>query len=113
MYHERLANPDFLGSLMTPASGVSGIERVETRATPVLEDATRHVIYRSDEPSKRMVYAPVETTEAEQAFDRLVALKMSASEIAMHLDGAWRAGMFRQLDSLLDADEWDFSEQMP
>lgn len=49
----------------------------------------------------------------DQVFDRLVQLKVSTSKIAMHLDNAWRAGLFRQLDGLLDAEDWDFSDQLP
>ena len=49
----------------------------------------------------------------EQVFNRLVGLKVSTSTIAMHLDAAWRAGLFRQLDSLLDAEDWDFSDKLP
>ncbi|MDO8297834.1 MAG: hypothetical protein Q7T19_15515 [Caulobacter sp.] len=52
-------------------------------------------------------------TEAEQIYDRLVDLKVSTAQLAMHLDAGWRSGIFRQLDDLLDADEWDFGDQLP
>lgn len=47
------------------------------------------------------------------SFDRLAQLKMATSQIAMHLEEAWRAGIFRQLDVLMDPDEWDFSDALP
>jgi len=48
-----------------------------------------------------------------KVYDQLVALKVNTSSLAMHLTGAWRAGLFRQLDHLLDPDEWDFADKLP
>ena len=53
------------------------------------------------------------STQKEMVFDRLAALKIATSNVSMHLDEAWRAGLFRQLDGMLDPEEWDFSEEMP
>jgi hypothetical protein len=46
-------------------------------------------------------------------FNQLVELKVVTARIAMHLESAWRAGLFRQLDELLDAESWDFSDELP
>jgi hypothetical protein len=53
------------------------------------------------------------TDPSAKVFDQLVSLKVSTSSLAMHLDGAWRKGLFGQLDHLLDADDWDFSDTLP
>lgn len=47
------------------------------------------------------------------SFDRLVELKLATSKIAMHLQDAWRSGLFKQLDTLLDPEEWDSSDALP
>ena len=49
----------------------------------------------------------------EQVFDRLVAIKLLTAGMAMHLEREWRAGLFRQLDHLFDAEDWNFSEELP
>ena len=51
--------------------------------------------------------------DSEIIFDRLVALKLASADFAVHLDSAWRSGLFRKLDDLLDADEWDFTDEIP
>jgi hypothetical protein len=46
-------------------------------------------------------------------FDRLVSLKVTFAEIAMHVDRDWRSGIFSQLDKLLDVDNWDPDDTLP
>ena len=43
----------------------------------------------------------------EQLFDALANVKVLTAQVAMHLDREWRLKLFRQLDSLLDPDEWE------
>lgn len=71
----------------TPAQSVAQREKIDLRVEP--------------------------TDPAAKVYDRLVDLKVSTSGLAMHLDSAWRAGLFKQLDHLLDADDWDFSDDLP
>lgn len=59
----------------------------------------------------RLVSIPVDDSEV--VFDRLVALKLATADFVAHLGEAWRAGLFKRLDDLLDADEWVFSDEMP
>ena len=80
-----LSTSSFIPSVIHPEVG-----RTEATAVPVLKE-----------------------TPESQVYDRLVALKVATSEIAMHLEGAWRAGLFRQLDNLIDVEEWDFSDTLP
>jgi hypothetical protein len=56
---------------------------------------------------------PRERNATVELFDHLLTLKVDTSQIAMHLEGAWRAGLFRQLDDLLDEDNWDIADVLP
>lgn len=42
----------------------------------------------------------------ELLYDALAAAKIYTSQVAMHMDRVWRDKLFRQLDSLLDREEW-------
>lgn len=46
-------------------------------------------------------------------YNSLAFFKLYTASIAMHLDQPWRAGLFRQLDNLLSADEWDAEDEPP
>ena len=45
--------------------------------------------------------------------NRLFDLKTATAEVAMHLETAWRSGLFRQLDDLLDDESWDIGDVLP
>lgn len=53
-----------------------------------------------------------ESTE-ERLFESRAQFKVLTSQIAMHLDDAWREKLFHQVDSLLDADEWQKEDVEP
>ncbi|HEY5409339.1 MAG TPA: hypothetical protein VIJ94_01305 [Caulobacteraceae bacterium] len=75
-------------------------------------DDKHFVKWRSDQPAHtRTISRPVDPDE--RLFDQLVALKLTAADFPAQLDVAWRAGLFARLDHLLDADEWDFTDEMP
>ncbi|WP_158912693.1 hypothetical protein [Caulobacter sp. S45] len=59
------------------------------------------------------VVAEEQASPKQRLFDRLVDLKVKTSSLAMHLETAWRTGLFNELDQLLDADEWDLSDTLP
>lgn len=42
----------------------------------------------------------------EQLFDANADAKIFASKVAMRMAREWKSGLYRQLDSILDADEW-------
>jgi hypothetical protein len=48
---------------------------------------------------------------AERLFDALANAKVLTSAVAMHLDRDWRDKLFRQLDSLHDADELEEGDE--
>lgn len=112
------------GPYQGPA-GLGVIERFPALTSPLRSIPTSH---RSSVAATAFAFADDQATggdrdhiytspqpvgEAEKIFDRLVALKVSTSQLAMHLDSAWRSGIFRQLDELLDPEEWDFSDRLP
>jgi hypothetical protein len=49
----------------------------------------------------------------EKLYDRLADFKIRTSRVAMHLDRDWRLRLFRQLDSLLDAESWEVDDPPP
>ena len=51
-------------------------------------------------------------TVAEQLHNALGTAKILLSQVSMHLDKTWRAKLFSQLDSLLDADSWDEADKV-
>src|SRR5688572_28873507 len=83
-------------------------------AWPRADTAVGRTWKRVGEPgSREVITAPVAQNEEEQVFNRLVALKVLTSGLAMHLERIWRAGLFRSLDNLLDVEDWDFSDDLP
>ena len=46
----------------------------------------------------------------ERLFDASASIKVLISQVAMHMDASWRDGLFRQLDSLHDPEEWDLED---
>ena len=54
-----------------------------------------------------------ETAIDERLFIASVSFKILTSQVSMHLDKAWRDKFFRQLDSLLDVEEWDTKDLPP
>lgn len=47
----------------------------------------------------------------EKLYNARSAAKRITASVAMHLDQEWREALFKQLDLLLDADEWDEADQ--
>jgi hypothetical protein len=47
----------------------------------------------------------------ERVFEALAAAKILTSQVAMHLEGAWRDRLFQQLDSLHDTSEWEEGDE--
>jgi hypothetical protein len=62
-------------------------------------------------PQLTVVSTSDDTPLEERLFDALAGAKILTSQVAMHLDGEWRAKLFHQLDSLLDLAEWEPSDQ--
>lgn len=44
---------------------------------------------------------------------RLAGIKVTVSKVSMHLDDAWREKFVRQLELLLDEEEWDAAFKVP
>lgn len=50
---------------------------------------------------------------ADRLSHRLFELKVKTGSIAMHLAPDWREGLFRQLDMLLDEENWEPIDELP
>jgi len=59
--------------------------------------------------AERVPYASEHSPVAVRRFE----LKEALAEIAMYLAADWRSGLFRQIDSLLDEDEWQPADKLP
>jgi len=68
---------------------------------------------QGDSPSRLISQPSTADDPATAVFNRLVALKVITSQVAMHLQQAWRSGLFQSLDQLLDKEDWDFSDELP
>jgi hypothetical protein len=75
-------------------------ERIElvTRRTPTFSGPAR---------------PPQPASLNEQLFDTLAKFKIRTSQVAMHLDRDWRSKLFGQLDSILDAQDWEPLDRPP
>lgn len=87
-----------LAQSVSPLSGVAGARASGIYLRPEIANDGR---------------VTVGSSLSSSAFDRLISLKSATAEVAMHLTQAWRSGLFAQLDQLLDAEEWDVSDQLP
>jgi len=91
----------------------------ETAATPSFgaTDASQHVQQRllAIHTAPRTSYQGQhqDRNHELELFEALVKFKVLTSQVAMHLDDDWRTRLFRQLDSLLDVNEWDNDDQPP
>ena len=116
MHNGSNAAADLLDRRQTPISN-AGLPTVKaaaasTTAMRVGADDDRVIRWRSDQPAHtRVITQPINPDE--RIFDQLVALKLTSADFTRHLDETWRAGLFSRLDHLLDANEWDFSDEMP
>ncbi|MGH7782366.1 MAG: hypothetical protein ACREO5_00755 [Candidatus Binatia bacterium] len=92
-------------SEMPPLQGTIVVQDLlRPRATsPVLYNA-EPIPTKSPRASEARV-APPTPLEA-KLFDNAATLKVALSEIAMHLTPEWHATIFRQVDALLDFDNW-------
>ena len=117
MHHGKDARGDLLNaSLLTPINPAS-LPRFQSgrtsAATPALTQlASESIKWNSDQPNK-VEFVSTPRDDGEVIFDHLVKLKLASADFAVHLDNLWRAGLFQKLDDLLDADEWDFTHEMP
>lgn len=55
----------------------------------------------------------VQGTDCVQLASRLMDLKAHTALVAMHLSTEWRDGLFRQLDFLLDPENWEPVDELP
>lgn len=120
MHYGTNTRTDLLGSPLIPEWSGSNFWTHGALAGRGTEGASLDILsWASGTPAESLTPPEQVALESEatdpnaKVFDQLVALKVSTSSLAMHLDGAWRRGLFGQLDHLLDPEDWDFSDTLP
>ncbi len=79
-------------------------EDAETISNSLKEIQERQIL---DRPIyKRAKVEAADKPLPEKLFEALAQVKLLTAQVAMHLDTEWRSRMFRQLDDLLDAEDW-------
>jgi hypothetical protein len=63
----------------------------------------------STETKLSQIFKPLEETKESRLFNAVAALKVAVAEVSMHLEAAWRARLFTQIDMLHEPDDWDES----
>lgn len=63
-------------------------------------------------PTKNRLITKASSKE-EQLYDALAQFKVYTSQVAMHFKGDWRQRFFKQLDNLLDAENWEDADTVP
>jgi hypothetical protein len=64
-------------------------------------------------PTARTVIATEANTVVARLFDARANAKMVVAQVSMHLSPDWRAKIYRQVDSLLDVEDWQASDGLP
>lgn len=98
------------------ATGLPSIlQGIGQRQNPFLHGSFGAGIINPVMPSRREIRPLANNNKevVELLFDRLVDLKVATHKVAMHLEQGWRAGLFRQLDNLLEEDAWDLADALP
>ena len=106
-----------------PASAQSVLPLLNPYATPVGHDSrsimaaaarASAAVYAS--PGRMLVSdvrtPPRATSLAEQLHDARANFKIKTNNFAMHFGCDWQKRFFTQLDAILDADEWDETDQI-
>ena len=86
--------------------GISGLGQ----SLPFNLSGTKAVFQSSEEhftaSSASLVPTPAVKSTEERLFDAKANAKIYTSQVAMRINENWRKQLFRQIDSVLDADEW-------
>ena len=116
MHYGHHTGSDLLGDISTRSATAKGLKAAAFAPSASLRPSsipTDSVKWKSDEPRQPTLVATLPQSDEERAFDHLVGFKVKTANVAMHLDDDWRAGFFRQLDNMLDAEAWDFGDSFP
>lgn len=109
-----------LGAIAPAPAGISGQSSLQTLMDGLQSRNTTDLISRvaalRNLPSPALMPLAImgactPKTLEEQLFDATAKIKILTSQVAMHLDRAWRNRLFQQLDSLHDPDEWDPADE--
>jgi hypothetical protein len=87
--------------------GVSGLGQTlpfDLSGTRAVFQSSKETIFTAS--SSSLVPAPAMKSMEERLFDSKANAKIYTSKVAMRINESWRKQLFRQIDSVLDADEW-------
>jgi hypothetical protein len=103
-------------TIQTPASDLvtnphaplltSGNSALSTTLSHLLTEMHRSPLSSITSRSSQ-VFKPLEETTESRLFNVVAALKVAVAEVSMHLDAAWRARLFAQIDMLHEPEDWD------
>jgi hypothetical protein len=68
---------------------------------------------RSPAPQAVREHATVYAKNVEQLANKAFDLKATAGQFTVHLNSAWRAGLFNTIDTILNEDHWELSDKLP
>ncbi len=106
---QRRTNNNPLGSA---APGVSPINKLLLERAARATYASATSVGSSALPSSLIWRTPLARSQAEKLFDVSAASKISVNQLAMHFGHDWQRKLFRQLDAVLDPEEWDAADQL-
>jgi hypothetical protein len=108
-----VTQPQLKRSESTVSSMLASLETAVSDDTKVIGrrvDALRIQPSPASLPASQVVEGK-DISLSERLFDALAAVKIMTAQVAMHLDQTFREGLFRQLDSLHDTEEWEDSDE--
>jgi hypothetical protein len=97
------SDADFPVGFAKPAVGRRWLPGIDKHLEAIAEQLARPTVSPRIRPTAAI--APLS--------DALASAKRELSRVSMHLPLGWHAGLNRQLDLLLDADEWDSADRTP
>ena len=98
-------HPEFRRNLVTrPSLGASS-------DSESIDQRLRNLVQFS--PGAFVGLHPASTDLETTFFESRLRIKLLIANVAMHIKDAWRASLFRQLDDILDHDEWDSDDPLP
>lgn len=85
---------------------LAGVGSLRDRVTPAISPSPERSKPNSTSVSDFQSVIPDGERLELRLYDARAQAKILISKVAMHMGGGWRRGLYRQLDSLLDIEEW-------
>lgn len=89
-----------------PLHNSPGVGEDSERISKIREKSRQELNRHNDFDFVKRIQDSARSLE-ERLYDARALCKIKTSEVAMHLDNEWRKRFFRQLDNLMDIDNWE------